>query len=78
MFQALNGTESGVDEWCQGCGRFFEGTPAEMHEALNKTLASLPNDTKVYVSDRERWLQTLCDADRVSRGMNTRNRTSSS
>ncbi|KAI4204523.1 MAG: hypothetical protein LQ350_001073 [Teloschistes chrysophthalmus] len=31
-----------------GCGRFFEGTPAEMHTALNKTLASLPDDTKVY------------------------------
>ena len=33
-----------------GCGRFFEGTPAEMHKALNQTLASLPDDTKVYVS----------------------------
>lgn len=31
-----------------GCGRFFEGTPAEMHTALNKTLAALPNNTKVY------------------------------
>jgi hydroxyacylglutathione hydrolase len=31
-----------------GCGRFFEGTPEEMHTALNKTLASLPDDTKVY------------------------------
>lgn len=31
-----------------GCGRFFEGTPKEMHKALNETLASLPNDTKVY------------------------------
>lgn len=34
----------------KGCGRFFEGTPTEMHTALNKTLAALPNDTKVYVS----------------------------
>ena len=33
----------------QGCGRFFEGTPAEMDTALNETLASLPHDTKVYV-----------------------------
>jgi hypothetical protein len=33
-----------------GCGRFFEGTPEEMHKALNKTLASLPDDTKVFVS----------------------------
>lgn len=31
-----------------GCGRFFEGSAAEMHKALNKTLASLPDDTKVY------------------------------
>lgn len=35
-----------------GCGRFFEGSPAEMHTALNKTLAALPDDTKVYVSIR--------------------------
>lgn len=32
-----------------GCGRFFEGSATEMHKALNKTLASLPDDTKVYV-----------------------------
>ncbi|KZF26629.1 hydroxyacylglutathione hydrolase [Xylona heveae TC161] len=31
-----------------GCGRFFEGTPEEMHKALNETLATLPDDTKVY------------------------------
>lgn len=31
-----------------GCGRFFEGTPAEMHTALNEVLAKLPDDTKVY------------------------------
>ncbi|KAL1302325.1 hypothetical protein AAFC00_002735 [Neodothiora populina] len=31
-----------------GCGRFFEGTPEEMHKALNETLAALPDDTKVY------------------------------
>lgn len=30
-----------------GCGRFFEGTPEEMHTSLNKTLASLPGDTVV-------------------------------
>ena len=32
-----------------GCGRFFEGTPKEMHVALNETLAALPSETKVYV-----------------------------
>jgi len=31
-----------------GCGRFFEGNGEEMHKALNVTLASLPDDTKVY------------------------------
>lgn len=31
-----------------GCGRFFEGSAAEMHKALNQVLASLPDDTKVY------------------------------
>jgi hydroxyacylglutathione hydrolase len=33
-----------------GCGKFFEGNAAEMHEALNKRLAALPDDTVVYVS----------------------------
>ena len=32
----------------KGCGRFFEGTPEEMHKALNTTLAFLPDDTIVY------------------------------
>ena len=42
-----------------GCGRFFEGTPEEMNTALNKTLAALPDDTKVYVSSPLdiRWLR---------------------
>jgi len=31
-----------------GCGRFFEGDAEQMHKALNETLASLPDDTKVY------------------------------
>ncbi|KAF5879554.1 putative hydroxyacylglutathione hydrolase protein [Botrytis fragariae] len=31
-----------------GCGRFFEGTAEEMHTALNKTLAAVPDDTVVY------------------------------
>lgn len=32
-----------------GCGKFFEGNGAEMHEALNNRLAALPDDTFVYV-----------------------------
>lgn len=46
-----------IDEWhvhatdafITGCGRFFEGNAEEMDKALNQTLASLPDDTKVYV-----------------------------
>lgn len=30
-----------------GCGRVFEGTPAQMHASLSR-LAALPDDTKVY------------------------------
>ncbi len=30
-----------------GCGRLFEGTPAQMYQSLEK-LASLPEDTRVY------------------------------
>ncbi|XP_043289251.1 hydroxyacylglutathione hydrolase, mitochondrial isoform X2 [Venturia canescens] len=31
-----------------GCGRFFEGTPEQMHKALNKVLGSLPGETRVF------------------------------
>jgi hydroxyacylglutathione hydrolase len=31
-----------------GCGRLFEGTPAQMYESLNVTLGALPDDTLVY------------------------------
>lgn len=31
-----------------GCGRFFEGTAAQMHHALNKVIGGLPDDTLVY------------------------------
>ena len=31
-----------------GCGRFFEGTGAEMDNALNNVLGKLPKDTHVY------------------------------
>ena len=55
----FNGPESNTDLRYLGCGRFFEGTPTEMHTALNKTLAALPNETKVYVSFREGRLGRL-------------------
>jgi len=31
-----------------GCGRLFEGDAAMMHEALNRKLAALPENTRVY------------------------------
>ncbi|KXN65673.1 hydroxyacylglutathione hydrolase [Conidiobolus coronatus NRRL 28638] len=31
-----------------GCGRFFEGSPADMHRSLVEVLAKLPKETKVY------------------------------
>ena len=31
-----------------GCGRFFEGTAAQMHHNLNTVIAGLPADTAVY------------------------------
>lgn len=46
------GTIKGIynaDRGAPGCGKFFEGTGAEMHKALNVTLASLPDDTRVFV-----------------------------
>ncbi|KAG0139719.1 hypothetical protein CROQUDRAFT_666097 [Cronartium quercuum f. sp. fusiforme G11] len=43
------GVFTGDTLFVSGCGRFFEGTPAEMHHALNKQLGSLPPDTITYV-----------------------------
>lgn len=31
-----------------GCGRFFSGSPEEMHFALNEVVAKLPEETKIY------------------------------
>lgn len=31
-----------------GCGRLFEGTPSDMNQSLNHTLAALDDDTRVY------------------------------
>ncbi|SPN98908.1 probable glyoxylase [Cephalotrichum gorgonifer] len=39
---------SGDTLFISGCGRFFEGSAAEMHKALNVVLAGLPDDTLVY------------------------------
>lgn len=55
-----------------GCGRFFEGTPAQMHTALNETLASLPDDTKVYpgheyTKQNVKFLATVLDTEPVKK-----------
>lgn len=41
-----------------GCGRFFEGTPAQMYNALVNILSQLPEETKVYCG-HEYTLQNL-------------------
>lgn len=33
--------------FAMGCGRLFEGTPAQMHDSLQQ-LAQLPSDTRIY------------------------------
>ncbi|EIK96316.1 hydroxyacylglutathione hydrolase [Pseudomonas sp. M47T1] len=38
---------SGDTLFAGGCGRLFEGTPAQMHQSLQR-LANLPHDTAVY------------------------------
>ncbi|KAF2466115.1 hydroxyacylglutathione hydrolase [Lindgomyces ingoldianus] len=55
-----------------GCGRFFEGNATEMHKALNETLASLPDDTKVYpgheyTKGNVRFAKKVLDNDAIRR-----------
>ena len=38
---------SGDTLFAAGCGRLFEGTPAQMHDSLSR-LMQLPDDTRVY------------------------------
>jgi len=51
-----------------GCGRLFEGTPAQMHDSLQR-LAALPADTRVwcaheYTETNLRWALSRHPADR--------------
>jgi hydroxyacylglutathione hydrolase len=39
---------TGDTMFAAGCGRLFEGTPAQMYESLNVKLGALPDDTRVY------------------------------
>src|SRR5690606_36044828 len=34
--------------FCGGCGRLFEGSPAQMHHSLSTVLGTLSNETVVY------------------------------
>ncbi|XP_017080139.1 hydroxyacylglutathione hydrolase, mitochondrial isoform X3 [Drosophila eugracilis] len=47
-----------------GCGRFFEGTPEEMYEALCTKLSALPDTTKVFCG-HEYTLQNMSFARHV-------------
>ncbi|ORY29253.1 Metallo-hydrolase/oxidoreductase, partial [Rhizoclosmatium globosum] len=51
-FNVKTATESAVFTgdtlFIAGCGRFFEGTPQEMHTSLNEILGKLDNNTLVY------------------------------
>lgn len=47
--EVKRGVFTGDTLFVSGCGRFFEGDAQQMHTALNKTLASLPDDTRVFV-----------------------------
>ncbi|KAH8256068.1 hydroxyacylglutathione hydrolase, mitochondrial isoform X1 [Drosophila bipectinata] len=47
-----------------GCGRFFEGTPEEMYEALCTKLSALPDNTKVFCG-HEYTLQNMSFARHV-------------
>ena len=44
---AHNAVFTGDTLFLAGCGRLFEGTPAQMHESLAR-LGALPEDTQVY------------------------------
>lgn len=52
-----------------GCGRLFEGTPAQMHDSLQR-LAALPPDTRVYCT-HEYTLSNLKFAAAVEPGNTT-------
>jgi hydroxyacylglutathione hydrolase len=39
---------TGDTMFAAGCGRLFEGTPAQMYESLNVKLGSLPDSTRVF------------------------------
>jgi hydroxyacylglutathione hydrolase len=56
-----------------GCGRLFEGTPAQMHASLSR-LAALPDETQVYCA-HEYTLSNLafaCAADAENRAVHER------
>ena len=47
-YQVRDALFTGDTLFVAGCGRLFEGTPADMHRSLNQVLADVPGDVKVY------------------------------
>ena len=48
LYHCQDSLFTGDTVFVAGCGRFFSGTPAEMHYALNEVVAKLPEETKIY------------------------------
>ncbi|CAH0482831.1 unnamed protein product [Peronospora belbahrii] len=48
LYRCQDALFTGDTLFVAGCGRFFSGTPAEMHYALNEVVAKLPEETKIY------------------------------
>ena len=62
---------TGDTMFCAGCGRMFEGTPAQMHASLEK-IAALAGDTRVYcgheyTANNLRFAASIDDSEAVAR-----------
>jgi hydroxyacylglutathione hydrolase len=67
---SARGAFTGDTMFCAGCGRMFEGTPAQMHASLQK-IAALPDDTRVYcgheyTANNLRFAASIEDSDAVA------------
>ncbi|OLL24312.1 putative hydroxyacylglutathione hydrolase [Neolecta irregularis DAH-3] len=74
-YYAVDGSQKSVFTgdtlFIAGCGRFFEGTAAEMYKAL-QILADLPDDTKVYpgheyTESNARFAKSVDDSEAVNK-----------
>lgn len=48
LYRCQDALFTGDTLFVAGCGRFFAGTPAEMHHALNEVVAQLPPETRIF------------------------------